>query len=97
MCFLVLVINVTSWGARVHLLSLWSVLFRCYHVIICICAANFLDSDEDTSEKSTDEDHLRSTVEELTDLHFKFEVREGIKSKWSHKKIENQQWKWLHG
>ncbi|KAL6113696.1 vps13c [Pungitius sinensis] len=34
------------------------------------------DSDEDTSEKSTDEDHQRSGLEELTDLHFKFEVKE---------------------
>ncbi|XP_042079774.1 vacuolar protein sorting-associated protein 13C isoform X6 [Haplochromis burtoni] len=34
------------------------------------------DSDEDTSEKSTDEDHQRSTVEDLTDVHFKFEVKE---------------------
>ncbi|XP_025764030.1 vacuolar protein sorting-associated protein 13C isoform X7 [Oreochromis niloticus] len=35
-----------------------------------------MDSDEDTSEKSTDEDHQRSTVEDLTDVHFKFEVKE---------------------
>ncbi|XP_037614367.1 vacuolar protein sorting-associated protein 13C-like isoform X2 [Sebastes umbrosus] len=34
------------------------------------------DSDEDTSEKSTDEDHQRSALEELIDLHFKFEVKE---------------------
>ncbi|XP_076012416.1 intermembrane lipid transfer protein VPS13C isoform X2 [Genypterus blacodes] len=34
------------------------------------------DSDEDTSEKSLDEDHQRSAVEELTDFHFKFEVKE---------------------
>ncbi|XP_073320353.1 intermembrane lipid transfer protein VPS13C isoform X2 [Pagrus major] len=34
------------------------------------------DSDEDTSEKSTDEDHQLSALEELTDLHFKFEVKE---------------------
>lgn len=34
-----------------------------------------VDSDEDTSEKSTDEDHQRSALEELTDLHFKFEVK----------------------
>ncbi|XP_040904460.1 vacuolar protein sorting-associated protein 13C isoform X1 [Toxotes jaculatrix] len=34
------------------------------------------DSDEDASEKSTDEDHQRSALEELTDVHFKFEVRE---------------------
>ncbi|XP_039984071.1 vacuolar protein sorting-associated protein 13C [Xiphias gladius] len=34
------------------------------------------DSDEDTSEKSTDEDHQRLALEELTDVHFKFEVRE---------------------
>ncbi|XP_038556520.1 vacuolar protein sorting-associated protein 13C isoform X2 [Micropterus salmoides] len=34
------------------------------------------DSDEDTSEKSTDEDHQRSALEELTDLHFKFEIKE---------------------
>ncbi|XP_051234052.1 intermembrane lipid transfer protein VPS13C isoform X4 [Dicentrarchus labrax] len=34
------------------------------------------DSDEDASEQSTDEDHQRSALEELTDLHFKFEVKE---------------------
>ncbi|XP_030269125.1 vacuolar protein sorting-associated protein 13C [Sparus aurata] len=34
------------------------------------------DSDEDTSEKSIDEDHQLSALEELTDLHFKFEVKE---------------------
>ncbi|XP_076592336.1 intermembrane lipid transfer protein VPS13C isoform X4 [Chaetodon auriga] len=34
------------------------------------------DSDEDNSEKSTDEDHQCSALEELTDLHFKFEVKE---------------------
>ncbi|XP_067454112.1 intermembrane lipid transfer protein VPS13C isoform X1 [Thunnus thynnus] len=34
------------------------------------------DSDEDTSEKSIDEDHQRSALEELTDVHFKFEVKE---------------------
>lgn len=39
----------------------------CYHVP---------DSDEDISEKSTDEDHQRSALEELTDVHFKFEVKE---------------------
>uniref|UniRef100_UPI003AAD81DF intermembrane lipid transfer protein VPS13C n=1 Tax=Centroberyx gerrardi TaxID=166262 RepID=UPI003AAD81DF len=33
------------------------------------------DSDEDTSEKSMDEEHQRSALEELTDLHFKFEVK----------------------
>ncbi|XP_049911811.1 intermembrane lipid transfer protein VPS13C-like, partial [Epinephelus moara] len=34
------------------------------------------DSDEDASERSTDEDPQRSAVDELTDLHFKFEVKE---------------------
>ncbi|XP_054866363.1 intermembrane lipid transfer protein VPS13C isoform X4 [Amphiprion ocellaris] len=34
------------------------------------------DTDEDTSEKSMDEEHQRSALEELTDLHFKFEVKE---------------------
>ncbi|XP_069574520.1 intermembrane lipid transfer protein VPS13C isoform X1 [Brachyistius frenatus] len=34
------------------------------------------DSDEDTSEKSIDEEHQRSALEELIDLYFKFEVRE---------------------
>ncbi|XP_071346078.1 intermembrane lipid transfer protein VPS13C isoform X2 [Trachinotus anak] len=34
------------------------------------------DSDDDTSERSTDEDHQRSALQELTDVHFKFEVRE---------------------
>ncbi|KAM6950364.1 intermembrane lipid transfer protein VPS13C [Lycodopsis pacificus] len=33
------------------------------------------DSDEDASDKSTDEDQQRSS-QELTDLHFKFEVKE---------------------
>lgn len=35
----------------------------------------FADSDEDASEKSTDEDHQCSALKELTDLHFKFEVK----------------------
>ncbi|CAB1424168.1 unnamed protein product [Pleuronectes platessa] len=34
------------------------------------------DSDEDVSEKSTDEDLQRSALEELIDLHFQFEVKE---------------------
>uniref|UniRef100_UPI0037E99E70 intermembrane lipid transfer protein VPS13C n=1 Tax=Semicossyphus pulcher TaxID=241346 RepID=UPI0037E99E70 len=34
------------------------------------------DSDEDTSEKSTDDDQQHLASEELTDLHFKFEVKE---------------------
>ncbi|KAK2854371.1 hypothetical protein Q5P01_007032 [Channa striata] len=34
------------------------------------------DSDEDTSEKSTDEDHQPMAVEQLTDIYFKFEVKE---------------------
>ncbi|XP_074521688.1 intermembrane lipid transfer protein VPS13C isoform X2 [Halichoeres trimaculatus] len=34
------------------------------------------DSDEDTSEKSTDDDQQRLALEELTDLQFKFEVKE---------------------
>ncbi|XP_026233856.1 vacuolar protein sorting-associated protein 13C isoform X2 [Anabas testudineus] len=34
------------------------------------------DSDEDTSEKSIDEDQQRSALEELTNVHFKFEVKE---------------------
>ncbi|XP_026157018.1 vacuolar protein sorting-associated protein 13C isoform X2 [Mastacembelus armatus] len=34
------------------------------------------DSDEDTSEKSADEDQQRLALEELTDIHFKFEVKE---------------------
>ncbi|XP_029903946.1 vacuolar protein sorting-associated protein 13C-like [Myripristis murdjan] len=33
------------------------------------------DSDEDASEKSLDEEHQRSAGEELTELHFKFEVK----------------------
>uniref|UniRef100_A0A673BWJ4 Vacuolar protein sorting 13 homolog C n=1 Tax=Sphaeramia orbicularis TaxID=375764 RepID=A0A673BWJ4_9TELE len=32
--------------------------------------------DEDTSEKSLDEDHQRSVLEELTEFQFKFEVKE---------------------
>nr|XP_057944344.1 intermembrane lipid transfer protein VPS13C isoform X2 [Doryrhamphus excisus] len=34
------------------------------------------DSDEDASEKSTDDEHQRSAGDELTDLQFKFEVKE---------------------
>ncbi|XP_068186348.1 intermembrane lipid transfer protein VPS13C isoform X2 [Antennarius striatus] len=34
------------------------------------------DSDEDNSEKSADEDHQRAALAELTDLQFKFEVKE---------------------
>ncbi|CAJ1049975.1 vacuolar protein sorting-associated protein 13C isoform X3 [Xyrichtys novacula] len=34
------------------------------------------DSDEDASEKSTDDDQQRLALEELTDLQFKFEVKE---------------------
>lgn len=34
------------------------------------------DSEEDASEKSTDEEHQRSAVEDLINVHFKFEVRE---------------------
>uniref|UniRef100_A0A671VUQ2 Vacuolar protein sorting 13 homolog C n=1 Tax=Sparus aurata TaxID=8175 RepID=A0A671VUQ2_SPAAU len=41
-------------------------------VFVLLCS----DSDEDTSEKSIDEDHQLSALEELTDLHFKFEVKE---------------------
>ncbi|KAM3877457.1 intermembrane lipid transfer protein VPS13C [Diretmus argenteus] len=33
------------------------------------------DTDEETSEKSLDEDHQRSALEELTDLQFEFEVK----------------------
>ncbi|TRY56689.1 hypothetical protein DNTS_012966 [Danionella cerebrum] len=33
------------------------------------------DSEEDTSEKSVDEESLRSTSEELTEVHFQFEVK----------------------
>ncbi|XP_047435908.1 vacuolar protein sorting-associated protein 13C isoform X3 [Mugil cephalus] len=35
-----------------------------------------LETDSDTSEKSTDEDLQLSSLDELTDVHFKFEVRE---------------------
>ncbi|KAM4744636.1 intermembrane lipid transfer protein VPS13C isoform 3-T3 [Anableps anableps] len=34
------------------------------------------DSDEDAGEKLTDEEHQRSTEEELINVHFKFELRE---------------------
>lgn len=34
-----------------------------------------VDSDEDTSDKSADEDHQHA-LEELTNLQFKFEVKE---------------------
>ncbi|KAM3866154.1 intermembrane lipid transfer protein VPS13C-like [Diretmus argenteus] len=33
------------------------------------------DTDEETSEKSLDEDHQRSALEELTDVQFEFEVK----------------------
>lgn len=35
-----------------------------------------LESEEDISEKSVDEDSLRSTLEELTEVQFQFEVKE---------------------
>lgn len=35
-----------------------------------------VDSDEDTSDKSADEDHQQHALEELTNLQFKFEVKE---------------------
>lgn len=38
---------------------------------VCMC----LDSDGDTSERSVDEDTLRSTLEELTEVQFQFEVK----------------------
>ncbi|XP_035991633.1 vacuolar protein sorting-associated protein 13C isoform X3 [Fundulus heteroclitus] len=34
------------------------------------------DSDEDASEKLTDEEHQRSALEELINIHFKFELKE---------------------
>uniref|UniRef100_A0A4W6CPA1 Vacuolar protein sorting 13 homolog C n=1 Tax=Lates calcarifer TaxID=8187 RepID=A0A4W6CPA1_LATCA len=43
-----------------------------FHLSSCYCS----DSDEDASEKSTEEDQQRLALEELTDVHFKFEVRE---------------------
>lgn len=35
-----------------------------------------VDSDEDTSDKSADEEHQQHALEELTNLQFKFEVKE---------------------
>lgn len=40
---------------------------------LCCCLA---DSDEDTSDKSVDEDHQQLLLEELTHLQFQFEVKE---------------------
>ena len=45
-----------------------------YIVVYLCCVVS--DSDEDASEKSTDEDQQHSAMEELTDLHFKFEIKE---------------------
>ncbi|XP_065808670.1 intermembrane lipid transfer protein VPS13C isoform X5 [Labrus bergylta] len=53
-------------GARAQLLSLHPSLL----------SAMDSDSDEESSEKSTDEDQQRLALEELTDLQFKFEVKE---------------------
>ncbi len=39
--------------------------------VVHVCS----DSEEDTSEKSADEDSLRSTLEELTEVQFQFEVK----------------------
>uniref|UniRef100_A0AAQ4Q6C5 Vacuolar protein sorting 13 homolog C n=2 Tax=Gasterosteus aculeatus aculeatus TaxID=481459 RepID=A0AAQ4Q6C5_GASAC len=49
---------------------------RALHLHPALLHAAETDSDEDASERSTDEDHQRSALEELTDLHFKFEVKE---------------------
>lgn len=35
-----------------------------------------VDSDEDASDKSADEDHQQLALEELTNLQFKFEIKE---------------------
>lgn len=42
-----------------------------------------VDSDEDTSDKSMDEDHQQHALEELTNLQFKFEVKEVCCWLWS--------------
>ncbi len=43
------------------------------------------DSEEDTIEKPADEDSLRSNLEELTEVQFKFEVKAVRSSSlWSH-------------
>uniref|UniRef100_A0A8C1KHE7 Vacuolar protein sorting 13 homolog C n=1 Tax=Cyprinus carpio TaxID=7962 RepID=A0A8C1KHE7_CYPCA len=51
------------------------------HISRCLCMLTVSvvnvcsDSDEDTSEKSADEDSLKSTLEELTEVQFQFEVK----------------------
>lgn len=51
------------------------------HISHCLCMLTVSvvnvcsDSDEDTSEKSADEDSLKSTLEELTEVQFQFEVK----------------------
>uniref|UniRef100_A0A3Q2W3G1 Vacuolar protein sorting 13 homolog C n=1 Tax=Haplochromis burtoni TaxID=8153 RepID=A0A3Q2W3G1_HAPBU len=64
---------------KVHLVQTVRLALRCttlWAVTDAVVRNLCSDSDEDTSEKSTDEDHQRSTVEDLTDVHFKFEVKE---------------------
>lgn len=39
------------------------------------CLVAFSESD-DGSEKSVDEEHQRSALEDLVDFHFKFEIKE---------------------
>lgn len=39
------------------------------------CLATFSESDDD-SEKSVDEEHQRSALDDLVDLHFNFEIKE---------------------
>jgi len=42
---------------------------------VCLIVLVCLESEEDISEKSVDEDTLRSTLEELTEVQFQFEVK----------------------
>ena len=47
---------------------------QCEKPVSMLCSS--IDSDEDASERSQmDEDHRRTASEELTDVHFKFEVK----------------------
>lgn len=53
-----------------------------------------VDSDEDTSDKSADEDHQQHALEELTNLQFKFEVKEVCCFYCSLQNKVNPRWGW---
>lgn len=45
------------------------------YLSVCLIVDVCLESEEDISEKSVDEETLRSTLEELTEVQFQFEVK----------------------